>query len=106
MAIAVVAGATALCFAADDNQLGALVGLVLSVSWSVISVVLLASGSSERRIRAQMHESVVKDTLQYLLCEAKETPKREGDQDGDWAGLVDRISGLASTAIEGSARRN
>ena len=104
LGLAVSAGVTALFFANIDNQLGAVAGLALSVFWGTVAVGWRALGSSERCIRAQMHKRTVKRTMNYLLAEARRRSEEGDGQDGEWAGLVDRISGLASTTIAGSPR--
>lgn len=101
--VALLAGITALFFAACENPLGAIVGLALSVFWGLVSIGLLALGSSERRLRVEMEERVVERTLDYLLCEARRNSK-QGDKADDWAGLVDRVNGLASKALQGASR--
>ena len=92
-------------FAASANPLGAVVGLTLSLFWGLVSIGQSALQSGGRATQAQMQDHVVRDTLDYLLYEAKCT-SAQGERHRDWSELVDRIHVLASKALEPSSKRS
>lgn len=96
--LAVVAGALTLCFTVKTGHcFSTLVALAMTVFWGTMSVTLVVSASSAKRIQSEMRKQTVEHVLEHLVSGLDATNNEANAKER--AELVDRIHALASTAL-------